>query len=491
MFNELISGLYCSQCRTRYDYEVLKRSCPRCGQPLLTLYEVSKISSRIKKRKLKSGEAGVWRFKEVLPLHPKFKISLGEGGTRLLKSTSIGGLLNLDNLYLKVENLNPTGTFIDRGVSVDVSIAKTLGFKRVVTGTLGDYGVSLAAYSSKAKINALTYMPSSAELNKIYQVIMFGGRVRLLENYTKCIEEARSVSEKFNYYLSLPSSHTVIDGYKTLSYELLEDMDWKPPDYIVLPVGDGALITAIHQGFKEALEAGLYEEPFPRLIAVQSEASPRIAEKILGRISKYSRDESIASDIIVSKPLMETHAVAAVRESGGTAVIVSDEDIVDSMHKLARYEGIIVEPTSATGIAGLVKLVEEGVLEKHDKIVVILTGSTFKDPILIRKVLERSKEARTELSVLESLRGGLGETKLKILEIIALNVEIHPYKIWKILTTSYNLVIKPTTIYQHLKDLESRGLVGKTLDRGGRRVLYKLTDLGREVVGRYKPSIEV
>jgi len=224
----------------------------------------------------------------------------------------------------------------------------------------------------------------------------------------------------------------------------------------------------------------------PRLIAVQSEASPTIAEKILGKTLTHHRDESLASDILVPKPLMEHHAIRAVKASRGTAVVVSDEDIVDSMHKLAKFEGIIVEPTSATGIAGLIKLVGEGILDKQDRVVVILTGSTFKDPILIRRVLEHSKEARAELSILESLKGGLRETKLKILEVIALNDEIHPYKIWKILSTSYNMKIKPITIYQHLRGLESRGLVIKTLDLEGRKVIYKLIELGRKIIEGYK-----
>lgn len=483
MFNSYILGLYCIKCSDLQEYDPLAKFCPRCSQPLITRYDLEEIASSISDYKFRSGEVGVWKFKEFLPLNSRFKVTMGEGGTRTLRSTGLAQALKLENLYFKLESLNPTGTFIDRGVSVDISVSRVLGFKRVTTATLGDYGVSLSAYSVKGGLRPLIYMPSSVELNKLYQVLMLRGKVRLLESYSQCVEAALKTSEKFNYYLSLPSSHTVLDGYKTIAFEILEELEWKPPDYIVVPVGDGALLSAIHYGFKEVLEAGFLRGDLPKIVAVQSSASPAIAEKVLDKkVSRGRVEESIASDILVARPLMELHAVKAIRESRGTAVIVSDEEILEGMHLLAKNEGIIVEPTSAVGIAGLYKLVEDRVVDSKDKIIVVLTGSSFKDPLLMRRVIEYSREVREELSIVGVLKGTIGETKLKILEVIALHEQIHPYKIWKILTTSYGLELKPTTIYQHLKELEAKGLVCKSTAPDSKRRVYKLTSLGREAI---------
>ncbi len=224
----------------------------------------------------------------------------------------------------------------------------------------------------------------------------------------------------------------------------------------------------------------------PRLVAVQTEASPAIAMRVLGREIRGAH-ETLAKDLLVANPLMGDYAVRAIRETRGTAVVVSDRDIVRAMHLLARHEGIVAEPSSATAVAGLARLAGEGLLDSDSSVVVVVTGSAFKDPVLLKRVAEQDREAGRELSALEEGER-VGETKLRILEILAVGGEAHPYRVWQTLRRVYGSGLKPATIYQHLKQLEARGLVvGK---RVGRRIVYRLTGKGRSVVEKYRESLE-
>ncbi len=467
--------LRCTGCAAAMGYDPLAKFCPWCGKPL--------VAERPAPGALRVRGRGVWAYSRVLPLGRG--VTLGEGGTALVRAGRLGEALGLGRLYLKNESLNPTGTFIDRGVAVDVSVAVELGYRRVVAPSLGDYGVSVAAYAAKAGLRALIFTPRSVEPNKLYQVVLMGGKVRLLDTYTDCVEEAVRYSERYGYYLSLPSSHTVLDGYKTIAYEILRDLG-ETPGYVVVPAGDGALISALHLGFQEARRAGLLEGELPRLVAVQTEASPVIAMRVLGREIRGAH-ETLAKDLLVANPLMGDYAVRAIRETRGTAVVVSDRDIVRAMHLLARHEGIVAEPSSATAVAGLARLAGEGLLDSDSSVVVVVTGSAFKDPVLLKRVAEQDREAGRELSALEEGER-VGETKLRILEILAVGGEAHPYRVWQTLRRVYGSGLKPATIYQHLKQLEARGLVvGK---RVGRRIVYRLTGKGRSVVEKYRESLE-
>jgi len=486
VFNEFIQGLYCVRCGELRSYDPLLKFCPRCLQPLITRYRVKELLTYLDVGGLRNRVGGVLRFREVLPITTDLGVSLGEGGTRLIKSSNLGRILNIRELYLKNEALNPTGTFIDRGVFVDVVVAKALGFRNVAAAALGDYGISLSAYSARAGLNPLIVMPSNVSLSKLYQVIMLRGRVKFLNTYSQCVTEVLGISSRYGYYPSLHSSHTVLDGYKTLAYEVLEGLGWEAPDVVVVPTADGALLSMIYYGMLEARDLGLVGDVRTRLIAVQSAASPAIAMEVLGTGSVGVGD-SIAFDLLATQPLMKDHAVNAIRSTGGTAVIVSDDEILSSMHDLARYEGLIVEPESAAGIAGLTKLISNGVIRSDDRVVVVITGSAFKDPILLKRVINFSKDVRMELTSLSVEGEGLGETKMRILEVIAVNGTLHPYGIWKALKTSYGISVRPATVYQHLRDLELRGLVIKSPTEG-RRVTYRLSELGKLVLERERGS---
>jgi len=357
--------------------------CTRCGGVLDVKCDLSKLQ-KVDKRSLKTRIRSLWRYREFLPIvNDDCIVSMGEGLTPLRPATKYGASIGLSNLVLKIDYLNPTGSFKDRGCSVNVSKLKELKLTTVMDDSSGNAGSSLAAYCAAAGIGCTLYVPAESPKEKLVQAEMYGAKVvRVTGTRTdvaKAAEECWKISGL--YYASHNLSPFFFEGMKTLAYEICEDLDWRGPDHVVFPVGGGALIAGAWKGFKELLESGWIDH-LPKLHCIQSEACMPIVEAFRKgslEVTPVKENETIAGGIRISNPARGKQVLEAIRDTFGEAVPVTDESIIQHQAAVARSEGVFPEPTSCAALAGLERLREIGAIDARDLVIVPLTGFGLKD----------------------------------------------------------------------------------------------------------------
>lgn len=367
--------LKCIECGREYGRNEIVYTCG-CGGLLEVRYEFPEIT------KDDFRGYGVWRYSKLLPCERE-PVTLKEGGTPLYECRRISSELGVGELYVKHEGANPTGSFKDRGMTVGVTKALELGAKAVACASTGNTSASLSLYASKAGMRCIVVLPGGkVALGKVSQALMHGAEVYEIDgNFDAALKMVRELCDERGYYLLNSLNPYRLEGQKTIAYEIAEEMGWKPPDAVVVPVGNAGNISAIYKGFKELKELGLIED-IPRMYGVQAEGASPIVDAIehgRDRISPVRNPETIATAIRIGNPANAPKALRAIRESGGWAVSVKDDEIVRSQLMLARYEGIGVEPASAASIAGLRRLMEDRI-DRDERVVCITTGHLLKDP---------------------------------------------------------------------------------------------------------------
>lgn len=426
------------------------------------------------------GEAGVWRFRRFIPpLDVRFRISLGEGGTFLHRAERLGRLLGFNELYLKNESTNPSGSFADRGMAVEVSYALSNGYVKLACFSRGNLGVSAAAYAAKTGLECHVYIPPQIERGKLYQLIAYEARIAFKENITRDY-----VKELINggYHFITPTSPYFLSGLKTLAYEVMEGFRKDGLDAVVIPVGDGGNISMFWEAVKEFRELGfLNRGDEPRLIAVQSEGCMPVVQAFRRGVNVVKWRKKINTffqDIASPNPSMGEYALKAIRESKGTAIAVSDEKIIDAAKQLAKTEGILAEPAAASTIAAVKKLKENNMLGHGDRVVCIITGSGLKEPVITHPTAKFQHTIATSSRIFDRI----GKTKSLILKILYEN-PMHGYGIMKLLRERYGVVISMPSIYQHLTELTEAGLVEvkpAVTWRKRKKIIYELTIAGRK-----------
>jgi threonine synthase len=350
----------CPHCGWRGGRDKYYWRCPRCGSPLGLEYE----------RKWEPDKRvwGMARYSSMLPLKPL--LVLGEGGTPLVERR-ISGL----RMLFKLEYLNPTGSFKDRGTSLALAYARSLGYGVVVEDTSGNTGASVAAYASALGMKSRIYMPRTAPEGKKSLVRLLGGEVVEAPSRGEAAEMVLEEAGKRGvFYVAHTWSPFYVEAPKTIVFEAYEQ--GARPAAVVAPVGSGGLLLGLYKGFKELVEEGLAER-LPVLVAVQGYSNAPVYRAFYGREPGEARDSSLADGIMVPKPPRLDEIVSAVRDAGGCVVLVGNEEIKASLRMLAGT-GLVVEPTSATVVAGARKALEEGCIDRGDTVLAPLTGSGLK-----------------------------------------------------------------------------------------------------------------
>lgn len=328
------------------------------------------------------GLPGIWRFGERLPLHkPESIVSLGEGNTPCIPLERVARLLRLRRLHAKLECLNPTGSFKDRGSTVVVSAALEAGYTELVEDSSGNAGASLAAYCARAGIKATVFVPAAAPAAKLAQVRAYGATLLPVPGTRSDV--ARAAREHARQSGSPYASHNLHplfnQGMKTLAYELAEQLRGQAIDHLVVPVGNGSLLLGAWLGFGELVKNGAWPS-LPRLHVVQAQACHPIAATVLGMPWQAgAAAQTVAGGIAVVEPPRLKQVADAVRRSSGTAATVAEAEILRWHGLLAQEEGVYAEPTSAAAFAGLEALVRHGTIRPDDVVVVPVTGSGLKD----------------------------------------------------------------------------------------------------------------
>jgi threonine synthase len=316
------------------------------------------------------------RYRERLPVTERTPmVDLREGSTPLVPSRNIGPALGLARLYFKYEGLNPTGSFKDRGMAVAVAKAMEEGARVLVCASTGNTSASAAAYAASQRLRAIVVVPEGEiALNKLAQALMYGARVvQIKGSFDAALATVRDLAEHYPVALVNSVNPYRLEGQKTAAFEIVEELG-EAPDYLVLPVGNAGNITAYWKGFKEDLAAG-HSTRLPRMVGAQAEGAAPIV-----RGHPIEHPKTVASAIKIGNPASWEGATSARDESGGAIEAVSDTEILQAQIRLASGEGLFAEPASVAPLALLVRLVQEGRIQRDATTVIVLTGSGLKDP---------------------------------------------------------------------------------------------------------------
>ncbi|MEM2016394.1 MAG: threonine synthase [Nitrososphaerota archaeon] len=326
---------------------------------------------------------------ELLPIEDLANIiSLGAGFTSLLKSSKLSNSLNLKKLYLKEDITNPTHSFKDRAASVAISKALEFKLNAVGCASTGNLAAATAAHASRAGLPCYIFAPVGVEREKLSHALSYGARIVLVEGtYDEANWIASRFAEEHNVgIVNVNIRPYYVEGSKTLAFEICEQLGWRSPDHIIIPMASGALLNAIDKGLNELKTLGLIDGDV-RISGVQPEGcSPIVSAYREGReYIKPVRDiNTIAVSLAIGNPGDGVYALRTIHRTRGTAVSVTDQEILGAVRDLARLEGLFIEPGGAVTIAGLRKMVEERLIEKDEEIVCLLTGSGLKTPHIIQ-----------------------------------------------------------------------------------------------------------
>jgi threonine synthase len=401
----------CINCGSEYGIDEIVYFCRKCGDLLEIKYEPEELSRAVSKSEWRNAPLSVWRYRDFMPITDSSKIvSLNEGGTGLHLCQRLSKHLGIRQLYVKNEGENPTGSFKDRGMTVGVTKAVELGVKSVICASTGNTSASLAAYSAKAGLQCAVLIPSGKiAYGKLSQAMIYGAKViQVRGNFDESLDIVLKLSEKHRSIYLLNSINPFrIEGQKSLGYEICDQLNQEAPDRIVVPVGNAGNISAIWKGFTEFHELGVVKS-LPKMTGIQAAGSAPIARAIKNgsdTIVPVSAPETVATAIRIGAPVSWKKAMNAIRESDGTAEMVTDEEILSAQKMLARVEGLFVEPASASSIAGLKKLVDNGTIDRNERVVCVTTGHGLKDPDTAVKMSEKPLEVDAEIAAIEDALG--------------------------------------------------------------------------------------
>jgi threonine synthase len=376
--------LECSLCHNRLDAGVVANLCT-CGGPLLVRYDLERIRHRWRRREVANGPPNMWRYAPLLPPANESIVTLGEGWTPLIRTERLGARIGAGELWVKDEGLNPTASFKARGLACAVSMCVELGIRKVAIPSAGNAASAMAAYAAAAGIEAHIFMPRDVPQANYLECMAYGAHVTLVDGLIS--DCGRMVAERGPaegwFDVSTLKEPYRIEGKKTMGYEVAEQLDWELPDAIFYPTGGGVGMIGMWKAFEEMEKLGWIGGRRPKMIVVQAEGCQpvvRAFEENQPFSRFYENAHTVAAGLRVPKPLGDFLVLEAVRQSGGTAIAVSDDALLEAGVQLAADEGIYAAPEGAACVAALEKLLASGFLKRTDRIVLYNTGSGLKYP---------------------------------------------------------------------------------------------------------------
>jgi len=379
-----VLGGRCVRCGREFSHIKGPGACP-CGGMLDIVYDYSVIR-RAASRETISGcrDYSMWRYRAFLPVGEDTLIPpLRVGWSPLYRSVRLARLTSIDRLYVKDDGLNPTGSLKDRASAMAVAKAQEAGASVICCASTGNAGSSLAGNAAAAGMDAVIFIPSRAPRGKVAQLKIFGAMVVMVEgSYEDAFRLSAEAIGRYGWYdRNAAVNPFMMEGKKTVSFEIAEQLGWQVPDWVAVSVGDGCTIAGVWKGFTDLFAAGLIDR-LPRLVSVQAANCCPIHRALHtgGDVVACSED-TIADSIAVGVPRNPAKAIRAIRESNGITVEVEDGEILEAMSVLGRTQGVFAEPAGAAGLAGLMKAVRQGLVPKDASAVAIVTGNGLKDTV--------------------------------------------------------------------------------------------------------------
>jgi threonine synthase len=379
-----LTHLECSACGLRHDLSRLQNLCTACHKPLFAIYDLAAAGRSIKREALATREKSLWRYREVLPLPNDVEpVSLGEGGTPLLRAERFGRALELTELWIKDESQNPTQSFKARGMAVAVSMARYLGATKLAVPSAGNAGGALAAYAARPGLEAHIFMPRDTPRANIIECRELGAQVTLVDGLiTDCGAEIAKLKTAEGWFdMSTLKEPYRIEGKKTLGYELAEQMDWHLPDVILYPTGGGTGLIGMWKAFDEMEALGWIGQGRPRMFSVQATGCAPIVrafENGDSTAAEFPDAHTCASGLRVPKAIGDFLILKILRQSNGGAIAVDDEEMMRVTREVGSSEGLFVAPEGAACFAALKTLLSSGKIASTERVVIFNTGSGIK-----------------------------------------------------------------------------------------------------------------
>ena len=379
-----LTHLGCTSCGLRYEWSRLQNLCTRCEKPLFAQYDLEAAGRRLKRETLASRERSLWRYRELLPLPLAVEpVSLGEGGTPLLRAERFGGKTGLTSLWIKDEGQNPTQSFKARGMAVAVSMAKHLGATKLAVPSAGNAGGALAAYAARAGLAANIFMPADTPRANIIECRETGAHVTLIDGLiTDCGAEIARRKETEGWFdVSTLKEPYRVEGKKTLGYELAEQFGWSLPDVILYPTGGGTGLIGMWKAFEEMETLGWIGSKRPRMFSIQASGCAPIVKAFEAgaeNATEFPNAQTLASGLRVPKAVGDFLMLRILRESNGGAIAVADDEMIATTREVGAAEGIFVAPEGAACFAAVQKFVEGGIIDRDERVVIFNTGSGIK-----------------------------------------------------------------------------------------------------------------
>ncbi|MCC2671991.1 MAG: threonine synthase [Armatimonadetes bacterium] len=381
-----VTHLECTRCGKQYDHRQLQTLCHDCARPLYARYDLAALGAAVSKEDLRGRESSLWRYAEFLPIgETTERVSFGEGWTPLLACPRLGAELGLTDLLVKDEGQIATGSFKARGMAVAVTKAKELGATSLAVPSAGNAGGAMAQYGARAGLECHVFMPVDVpQLNRI-ECVAAGAKTFLVRGLiTDCGKIVREGTPSKGWFdMSTLKEPYRVEGKKTMGLEIAEQLGWELPDVILYPTGGGTGLVGMWKAFQELEAIGWIGSKRPRMVAVQSEGCAPIARAFHNGdefAEPWKDAATMASGIRVPAAVGDFLMLQALRESGGTAVTVSDAEIDAATRLTTRLEGLFVCPEGGAVVAGLQKLIADGWVQPDEKVVVFNTGTGLKYP---------------------------------------------------------------------------------------------------------------
>ena len=376
--------LVCTKTDKAYSKDQLWNLSPEADAPLFARYDLDAVAKAMRREKLAERIPTMWRYAEVLPVeNEQFQVSLGEGFTPLLQATSLGKKIGVPKLYIKDEGLNPTGSFKARGMSAAISKAAELGAQAIAIPSAGNAGGATAAYAARAGLPAHIFMPKDVPQANYIECKVLGAHVELIDGLIsdcgKIVASRKEVEGWFD--ISTLKEPYRVEGKKTMGYELAEQFDWELPEVVIYPTGGGTGLIGMWKAFDEMGQMGWIGPERPRMISVQAEGcAPIVRAYSAGNehAEPWINAETIAAGLRVPAAVGDFLMLKAIRDSGGCALSVTDEELMASASKMAAAVGSFPAPEGAATLAALEKLIAQNLVSERERVVLFNTGTGLK-----------------------------------------------------------------------------------------------------------------
>lgn len=378
-----LTGLECRECGARYPAEP-RSACDLCFGPVDPTYDFEAVRRSVSREAIERGPRSLWRYQPLLPAPRDGRVDLGDGFSPLRKAERLGAELGLPHLFLKDETRNPTHSFKDRVASVALAKAREFGFDTVACASTGNLAHAVAAHAAAAGLRAVTLVPAGLEEAKVTAAAAYGATVVEVEGtYDDVNRLCTEAADEFGWaFVNVNLRPYYAEGSKTIAFETVEQLGWRAPDHVVVPIASGALLTRIARAFRQLHEAGLLdEEPAVRISGAQPAGCSTVAaafESGAEEVRPVRYPATVARSLAIGDPADGDFALQEIRKSGGAAAAVDDEEIVEAVGLLARTEGIFTETAGGVTVGVLARLAASGVVRPDETVVAYVTGMGLK-----------------------------------------------------------------------------------------------------------------